>query len=372
MTNPGNVAAGRATNRRLRGTVPSTAGVRRRGSIAPGMLAMILSVAVLSSCGGGDGGGDQPTRNATPNPADEARRPSAAGESDVNQAGAEKIRIHGDWLAAGAGAVWLTGGAEIYRLDPQTASVVATIPVPQQPCEGSAVGFGALWTATCVKPGLARIDPATNRVSDHVRLAIPDELGGEASIGAGAGGVWLVVDGPGCTTCRLARVDPRSLRVVARIPVRTGAADVRVGLGAVWVTNPEANLVHKIDPRRNRVVHTTTVDGGPRFPGVGEDGVFTFNRIDGSITRLDPRTGKKEATAPADLAGQIAEVTTGGGWVWVRASDTLLSRIDPHTNRVVERYGPSSGSGGVAVGFDAVWIAAHDIDTLWRLPLANA
>jgi virginiamycin B lyase len=332
---------------------------------------MMLWLVVLADCGGGDGGGDERAKKGGSQPADDSRRSTATGETDVNKAGATKIRIHGDWLAAGAGAVWLTGGSEIYRLDPQTARTIAKIAVPQQPCEGSAVGFGALWTATCVKPGLARIDPATNRVSRHVPLAIPDELGGEASIGAGAGGVWLVVDAPECTTCRVARVDPRSMSVVARIPVKTGAADVRVGLGAVWVTNPENNLVQKIDPRRNRVMQTTTVGGGPRFPGIGEGGVFTFNRIDGSITRVDPRTGEKVTTIPADLAGEIAEVTTGGGSVWVRASGTLLSRIDPHTNRVVERYGPSSGSGGVVVGFDAIWIAAHDVDTLWRLPLSN-
>lgn len=62
-------------------------------------------------------------------------------------------------------------------------------------------------------------------------------------------------------------------------------------------------------------------------------------------------------------------MTAGGGWVWARGQGYLLSRIDPRTNRVVLRYGPSSGSGGVVLGFGAVWISAHDVAKVWRLPL---
>jgi hypothetical protein len=68
------------------------------------------------------------------------------------------------------------------------------------------VAFNSLWTATCEKPKLARIDPATIRVLQHVLLDVAGE--GEGSIGAGAGGVWILLDVQGCTGCRLARVNP--------------------------------------------------------------------------------------------------------------------------------------------------------------------
>lgn len=114
-----------------------------------------------------------------------------------------------------------------------TGRRTATVPVPAGPCEASAFGLGAVWTATCARPGLARIDPATNRQTGHVRLPVPRYLGGEGSVGVGAGAVWLVVDGPGCFACRLARVDPQSLRVTDRIRVIAGAAGVRVTNGEV-------------------------------------------------------------------------------------------------------------------------------------------
>ena len=296
---------------------------------------------------------------------------AAKPPTDLVAAGATAIDVEGDWLTAGAGGVWLSGQRDLIRLDPATGRVVKRIPVPQGPCEASDVGFGAVWTATCRQFGLTRIDPATNRVSGHVALPVPASIDGEGSIGAGAGAVWLVLDGASCSACRLARVDPHTLKVLRRIPVRAGASSVRVGYGAVWVVNPAANVVQKVSPRLNRVIRTTTVGPGPRFFAVGEGGVWTLNQGDGSVTRLDPTTGARRATIQAQVAGEGGDMTSGGGWVWARGYGYLLTRIEPKTNRVVERYGPSSGSGAAIVGFGAVWISAHDIRTVWRLPLTK-
>jgi streptogramin lyase len=291
----------------------------------------------------------------------------------VEDAGALAIDITGDWLAVGEGTVWLSNppSGEVYRLDPDSGKTVATIYVPQGPCEAGDVGFGAFWTATCGKPGVARIDPATNKVQ-FVRAPVSTAHGGEGSIGAGADGVWVVVDGEDCSACAVARIDPKTLRVVAKVPVSQDSSSVRVGEGAVWVVNPVEGTVQKIDAEKNQVVQTTEV--GPVFPrffAAAEGGVWTLNQADGSVTRLDPASGEVAATIQADVVGDGGDMTAGGGWVWARGSGYLLTRIDPETNAVVERYGPSSGSGAAIVGFGAVWISAHDVATVWKLPLAN-
>src|SRR3954469_15970607 len=74
-------------------------------------------------------------------------------DTDVNRAGAQRIRITGDWLAGGAGAVWLSGQTQVYRFDARTGRRTGTIRIPQGPCEASDVGFGALWTASAGSPG---------------------------------------------------------------------------------------------------------------------------------------------------------------------------------------------------------------------------
>ena len=89
------------------------------------------------------------------------------------------------------------------------------------------------------------------------------------------------------------------------------------------------------------------------------------------MTRIDADTNRTVRIA-ARVRGEGGDLTVGGGSVWARGSDKLLTRIDPRRRRVVARYGPSSGSGAVIVGRGAVWISAHDVNTVWRLPLGDA
>jgi YVTN family beta-propeller protein len=289
---------------------------------------------------------------------------------DVNKAGAKQIRITGDWLAAGRAGIWLSGMHEIYRLSPRNGRKVATIPVPQGPCQATDVGAGAVWTATCDVPGLAKIDTKRNRVARHVALPVSVDYFGEGSIGVGAGAVWVVTDGPDCTACRVSRVNPVSLKVTAEIPVRIGAASVRVGAGSVWVANPVEDVVQLIDPKTRKVSRTIKTGRGPRFFDVGEGAAWTLDQVDGTVTRIDADTGRTARIA-AGVPGEGGDLTVGGGFVWARGSDKLLAKIDPKRRKVVARYGPPSGSGAVIVGAGAVWISAHDIDTVWRLPLRH-
>ncbi|MGZ8701435.1 MAG: hypothetical protein ACXWZY_03975 [Gaiellaceae bacterium] len=148
---------------------------------------------------------------------------------DIEAAGATKITVDGDWLTAGAGAVWLsdTEHGAINRINPTTGQVDAKIGI-SNPCQASDFGLNAVWTATCGPRGLARINPATNKRSAFLKLLVSIRWRGEASIGVGANAVWVVLDTSKCLACSLARVvsRPRSLRVVKRIPIRAGGAGV--------------------------------------------------------------------------------------------------------------------------------------------------
>jgi virginiamycin B lyase len=291
---------------------------------------------------------------------------------DIGATGATTIAVHGDWLTAGGGAVWLSDEAAIVKIDPATNQVTQSIRL-QNPCEASEFGLGALWTATCAPYGLARINPATGQVV-FLRMRITRAQQGEASVGVGAGAAWVVVDTAKCSACRVARVSsrPASLRVVKRIPVLPGAAAVRFGADAVWLTNPAHDVVQEIDPMTNRVVKTVKVGSGPRFFAIGEGGVWTLNQGDGTVTRIDPARATVVATIDAGVPGGGGDLTTGGGWVWARGTDTLLTQIDPRTNTVVRRYGPPAGSGAAIAAFGSMWISAHDVSTIWRLPLPPA
>src|SRR6478736_4351991 len=163
---------------------------------------------------------------------------TAAGPIDVEKAGATKFTLSGDWLASGSGSIWLSDppARVVRQIDPSTGGAIA-IAVRQAPCESPDVAYGALWTATCNPAGLARIDATSHKETGFVPLPIWRNLGGEGAIGAGSGGVWVVIDGTSCKSCLLARVDPKTMKVVAKIPVSDRSSSVRVGYGAVWVVS---------------------------------------------------------------------------------------------------------------------------------------
>jgi len=297
---------------------------------------------------------------------------AAAGPIDVQKAGAVKFSLAGDWLAAGRGRIWLSDPpAKAVREITPASGKAAVIALRQEPCQSPDFAYGALWTATCNPSGLARIDAASHKVTGFVRLPIWPELDGEGAIAAGAGGVWVVINGASCVNCLLARVNPRTMKVVAKIPVSERSSSVRVGYGAVWVVSPYtgAGTVQKVSPSSNKVVATATIGRGPRFFDVGEGGVWTLNQDDGTVSQINPRTGKLQATIQAHVSGVGGDMAVGGGWVWARGWDTFLTRIDPRTHKVAQVYGPPSGSGSVAVGPGGVWISAHDVKSVWRLPL---
>jgi YVTN family beta-propeller protein len=171
----------------------------------------------------------------------------------------------------------------------------------------------------------------------------------------------------------LSRIDPQTNRVVATIQVASHSFAAAFGFGSVWITNsgePNAQgggSVQRIDPQTNSVTATIPVGPAPRFLAAGEGAVWTLNQGDGTVTRIDPETGKVAATIPLGVPGPGGDIAAGAGRVWVRADKVLLSVIDPSTNRVVARFGPPAGSGGVRVGDGIVWVTAHDTNTVWAL-----
>jgi virginiamycin B lyase len=131
-----------------------------------------------------------------------------------------------------------------------------------------------------------------------------------------------------------------------------------------------ADTVVRIDPADGTVVREITVGAGPRFLAIGEGSVWAMNERDGTVSRIDPATDAVTATilvTPVPVQG--GDIAVGGGFVWARISDQLVAQIDPTTDEVVARYGPPAGSGSVAADDAAVWISAHDVNAVWRLPL---
>ena len=75
----------------------------------------------------------------------------------------------------------------------------------------------------------------------------------------------------------VARIDPRSNRIVKRIKVGGGASALAVGEGAVWVVKSLDDTVSRIDARTNRVT-TIPVGVSPADIAVGAGGVWVIGK----------------------------------------------------------------------------------------------
>ncbi|HEX2025113.1 MAG TPA: hypothetical protein VHH92_01825 [Actinomycetota bacterium] len=253
-----------------------------------------------------------------------------------------------------------TPAATPLDVDPR---VTAEIDLGQFPQEVAA-GAGAVWvTVNEADPierwYVARIDPATNEVTDEVQIQEPQD------VAVGGGNVWVVgvdVD----TGSAVFRLDATG-RIVDSISLdcvrECYPSQIAATSDAVWVTAsrayPEWGEVIRIDPSSGTVTGRTRVPGDPRDLVVGEGGVWVYSLTHftqqsvsgGTLYRLDPETSEVVATLlegripPASGVNGPPVLAAGFGSVWSSVApgkpiplgddETSIVQIDPSTNQLV-------------------------------------
>jgi YVTN family beta-propeller protein len=181
-------------------------------------------------------------------------------------------------LASGDGVVWAAGCPYVDRLstDAQPLRRLHHIALPYQPpgiasttrvqFREMAVGAGSLWVlGDALDRRVWRLDPRSGAVQATIALPFPPR-----SVVVAGGAAWIT-DGLHDT---VVPIDARSNRVLPAVRVGRGAAGVTATAGAVWVANSIAGTVSRVDPRSRRVVATVHVGGSPSEIDAGPDGVW--------------------------------------------------------------------------------------------------
>lgn len=165
-----------------------------------------------------------------------------------------------DWMVITNDSVWLANRPQkkVRRIDPATNTIVAEIDFPKSPCSGINAAFGSIWVPLCdaAAPALARVDAATNKIAAILPFGPIDTEGG---ITVSGNAVWMVIDTKGT----LARIDPATHSIAARITLPPTARNPLFADGLVWVTDVENNVVIMVDPATNAIVGRVPV--GPRL-----------------------------------------------------------------------------------------------------------
>jgi YVTN family beta-propeller protein len=224
-------------------------------------------------------------------------------------------------LVAGFGSIWVANHTEqkISRIDASTGQLLATISTPTQPATQLAVGAGSVWALAGYLPlridpatnkavvvdadwelvdggltvaarrvwisgsaylgvqPIVRVDPATNRKADTV----PTKADG--GLAAGGGSVWHA----GITTQTIYRLDPRSGRTLAEIPIGVVAKHMTAADGSLWVGS-DSGRVTRIDMATNKIAGTFQVNGRAPAVAVGLGSVWIVDTAHAALLRIQP------------------------------------------------------------------------------------
>jgi YVTN family beta-propeller protein len=175
----------------------------------------------------------------------------------------------------------------------------------------------------------------------------------------------------------LARIDPRTNRVKAEIPVGERPAAVLPAYGSLWVANLDDATVTRVDANRGRIVKTISTVAAPTGLAAGAGSLWTVG-ADGILRRIDPRFGavveNVHTFRPASLlvGGPAAgAVAFGDGAVWVVSGGygaaPRVSRVDPHSNRVVDKLVTGNAPTSVATGMGSTWVVDGFENSVTRL-----
>jgi virginiamycin B lyase len=273
------------------------------------------------------------------------------------------------WLGVGFGSVWLSKSQEhaVYRIDPVSNKIVATIPVGPDPELGFGIGLGSVWVADTKEHSIRQIDPATNKVVNTFAANISNEP--EGSIDAGAGSVWALTNEEHTDSGTLSRIDPNTGKVIANIKVKPHSYAVVLAQDSAWVTNSADASVTRVDVKTNRVTATIPVHAAPRFIAAGEGAIWVLSQSDGSLARIDPATNRVTATLALGGPGPGGDLWAEDGMVWASANRLPISMIDPQRNRLLRQFASGENIDTLRAAFGAVWVIDAAGGQVWKVSI---
>ncbi len=181
-----------------------------------------------------------------------------------------------------------------------------------------ASGEGVVWAAGC--PLVQRLSTGDGRLRKLAEVFLPFQSPVTVEtarvqfreLAVGGGSLWVLGD---ALDRRLWRLDARTGRVLATIPLGFPPTSAAVAAGAVWITDGFDDRVVPLDIATGRLLAPVGVGRGASGIAVGAGDVWVANTLDGTLSRLDPSTRRVVATI--DVGGAPRGVAVGSGAVWV-------------------------------------------------------
>ena len=298
-------------------------------------VALAVAAAGVAAVIAGSGAGNRPQPpgpHGAPGPHALPKAPTHAAGTLVTVSQTSLPKGNSLGLAAGYRAAWVTGIGVTYQVDAATGRIVRTISTPRMfgyRCGGGvAAGAGGVWVTHGCR-GIYRIDPHSGRITASLR--VPDVV---HSIAVAGGLVWVPTYHGG-----LLRIQPRTGQIIGKpIPVGGGDWAMVPAAGALWVTSGGGGSVSRVNLATGAVQPFGNLD----IEAVGAGSLWTPY-----VQRIDPATGSVIASVPVPGpsgwpvpgASQVV-FWRGSAWVLTAQRSLTIHRIDPATNQITGKPVP--------------------------------
>ena len=281
-------------------------------------------------------------------------------------------------MTVGSGSLWVIAGENIVRIDPRTNQVIGKpihVDLPERASlEAAVLEEASLWVSMVGgsrTDSILRIDPQTGKL-----MATIEVRRSPMSMVSTPGKIWVANFDANAVSAVDAMTDQ-----LAGEPFRTGRApySITAGDGSVWVINHGSNTLTRIDPATHSIIADIPLPWEPHRVAFGETAVWVGNWHDLSVSRVDPQTNQVVGK-PIYIGYATGNIAAGYGNVWVTSDyrgvqafpepfqdHTVLIRIDPKTDKVVDTISLGGHPVDVEVTEDAVWVSIQNPDYVLKI-----
>jgi virginiamycin B lyase len=170
-------------------------------------------------------------------------------------------------LGLGDGSLWMVTAENservLTRFDAGTGEVEARVDLPGGAAAGVTFGYGSAWVGGSERNEIYRVDPATNTIAATIPVCEQPSF-----VDLGEGAVFV-----NCSLLgEFSRIDPAIGKVTSTVETGSkGRVEMDVGGGFVWMATPVKQLI-QIDPATGRIVRSYTGLGLHLEPDVSYGG----------------------------------------------------------------------------------------------------
>lgn len=228
-----------------------------------------------------------------------------------------------------------------------------------------AITEDSVWTNSRGTDMIFRMEAKTDRVTATVPIKKPC-----SGFTVGAGTLWA----PSCEDSAIYRVDLKSNEIVAKIAAgpANNEGGIAFGAGSAWIPSDPKGIVSRVDPATNKVIAEIVVPPESYTAVFGYNLVWVSSTAKSVVSVIHPASNKIIAEIPTGLNPRFMAV--GEGYIWtLNQGPGNVTKIDPRTMKVVatiEAGIPGPGA-DIAAGEGALWLTHRTIPVTRIDPASN-